>query len=467
MLASLKGLLGRVYATLPRNARYGKAFHETARILRASQYWDEKAIETYQIAELRRLLEHCGKNVPYYGESFRKAGFAPGDLKSVGDLEFLPLLDKARISERHADLRAQNLDERAFINVTTGGSTGLPLRFCQQKEVSWEREQAFISTLWERVGFRYGNDDRLVLRGAIVEQPGGIRHKPATREYFCSTYTTDPGHLSGYLELIKRKKIRFIHGHVSSIALFAQYVLSTGQKVSLKGVLGGSEKVYPFQRELVEKAFGCRLFSWYGQSEQVALAGECEHSDKYHIFPEYGILELVDSDGKPIRNPGKVGEIVGTGFNNFAMPMIRYRTGDLASFAEGHCAGCRRKYRLLERVEGRSYEYVVARSGNPVSLTGLIFGQHFQAFGCISKIQVYQDDPGRMEVRIVPGADFVKEAVEEEIRGKIRAAMGAEMEVSFSIVEKIEPSGSGKHRFLIQKLTAVGKHPALTPGPGA
>jgi phenylacetate-CoA ligase len=465
-MPSIKDLLGRVYANLPKAVRYGRAFQETSRLLKESQGWDEKTIEAHQLRELRRLAEHCDRNVPYYSESFRKAGFVPVDLKSIRDLESLPLLDKAQISAHAEALTSRNFAKRDLISVTTGGSTGLPLRFFQQRSFSWDREQAFISTMWERIGFRYGTDARLVLRGTIVARPGGIRYKPATREYFCSTYSTAPGHLENYLRLLKEKKIRFIHGHVSSIAIFAQHVLSTGQRIPLQGVLGGSEKVYPFQREWVEKAFGCRLFSWYGQSEQVALAGECEHSDKYHIFPEYGVLELVDGEGKAIHQPGKIGEIVGTGFNNFAMPMLRYRTGDLASFAEGHCPGCLRKYRLLERVEGRNYEYVVTRSGNPVSLTGLIFGQHFQAFGCINKIQVYQDEPGRLELRIVPGAGFVKVAVEEEIRGKIRAAVGSEIDVEFSIVDSIEPSASGKHRFLIQKLAAIGKQ-SLSPESGA
>jgi phenylacetate-CoA ligase len=350
-----------------------------------------------------------------------------------------------------------------MISVTTGGSSGTPLRFYQQRGLSWERELAFISTMWERIGFRYGKDTRLVLRGAIVENPNGIRYNPATREFICSTYNTDAKNLGKYLEVLEREKIGFIHGHVSSIALFAQYVISTGKKITLKGVLGGSEKVYPFQRELVRKAFGCRLFSWYGQSEQVVLAGACEHSEKYHVFPEYGILELVDETGNPVRSPGKVGEIVGTGFNNHAVPMLRYRTGDLASFAEGFCSGCGRKYQVLERIEGRNYEYVITRSGHPVSLTGLIYGQHFKAFGCISRMQIFQDEPGRMEIRIVPGADYDAHAIQEEFKEKIFAAVGPEIEATIVEVDNITPSETGKHKFLVQKLGIRSMSMAQTP----
>jgi phenylacetate-CoA ligase len=463
---AIRSLIGKAYAALPIGVRYGRTYRETASLLRESRYWSRERIESFQVSRLRELLQHALANVPYYSETLKSAGVVPEDIRALSDLRGIALLDKETILARAVDLRDRNLPERDFIPVTTGGSSGTPLRFFQQKSVSWEREVAFIGSLWERVGFRYGKDARLVLRGSPVANADGILYRPATREFVCSTYHTEPERLARYLDLLLKERIPFIHGHVSSIALFAQYVISTGAKVALKAALGGSEKVFPFQRDLVQRAFGCRLFSWYGQSEQVALAGECEHSPKYHVFPEYGILELIDEAGDPITRPGELGEIVGTGFNNPGMPFIRYRTGDLAVFAEGPCPDCGRNYPLLERIEGRNYEYVITRSGNPVSLTGLIYGQHFKAFGCIAKMQIDQAEMGKITIRIVPGAGYDAKEVETELKGKIHDAVGGEIEAEVQVVGRIPPSAMGKHRFLIQKLKPVFGPKAGSPEPG-
>jgi phenylacetate-CoA ligase len=447
-------ILARIYGWVPPSLRYGKVYRRTRAEIASHEPLTERRIEDVQIELLRRLLSHCLENVPFHAERIRSSGLDPMELRSVSQLRHLPLLDKSDIRAAGAGILARNFPSSETIEVTTGGSTGSPLRFVQQRGYSWERELAFISRMWERVGFRFGKDARLVLRGKTIQ--GGIRFDPKTKEYLCSTYETDASSLRRYLELLRSERIRFIHGHVSSIALFAQYLVSKGECVPLKAVLGGSEKPYPFQEELVRKAFGCKLFSWYGQSEQVVLAGECEGSELYHAFPEYGIVEIIDESGMPIDRPGMIGEIVGTGFNNFLMPFLRYRTGDRASFAAGTCGHCGRPYRLLNRIEGRDYEYVMNRDGNLISLTGLVFGQHFRSFGAILKMQVSQEIPGEIEIKIVPGLDFDEEAVVSELVGKIESASHSKVAATVKVVERIEPTAAGKHRFLIQKLTIPG-----------
>ena len=104
---------------------------------------------------------------------------------------------------------------------------------------------------------------------------------------------------------------------------------------------------YSLQRELLENAFQCKIFSWYGHNERTVLAGECEKSTYYHIFSEYGIVELIDRDGNVIEKD-KSGEVVVTGFNNAAMPFIRYRTQDIGVYANKECA-CGRQYPLFRR----------------------------------------------------------------------------------------------------------------------
>lgn len=439
---------GHLYGRIPFSLRAGRDFRETKALLENTQSWSRIKLQELQMQELARLLKHAYTYVPYYHHLFDETGLKPEAVHDFLDFEKIPFLTKDVINKNLDSLKATNYPEKDFNKVTTGGSSGIPLVFYQQEGFSKAREMAFIGMLWERVGFQLGRDKRLILRGQVVDNRSGMDYSPVTKELICSTYSMDDEHLLNYFARMKAQNYRFIHGHVSSIALFAQFLLEKNLSHQLQAVLGASEKVFPFQRELVAKSFNTRLFSWYGQSEQVVLAGECEYSENYHIYPEYGYTELIDDDGVRISDPGKQGEIVGTSFNNYAMPLIRYRTGDIGKYSSDRCK-CGREYELFEDVEGRNYEYIWTKDGRRISLTGLIFGQHFRAFERIKKMQLYQERAGQVEIRIVKSSAY-SHLDETEIKSVILKAAVSGLEVSFNYVDDIPHTERGKHQFLIQ-----------------
>jgi len=451
----LKQSLRYAYGLLPARLRFGKVFWDTYNFLQESQWWSREKLEQYQLEQLEKLLNHAYKNVPYYRRVFDERGLKPGDIQSIEDLRKLPFLTKEIIRKNKEKLKAANFHGSAFSNATTGGSSGDPFGFYNQVGYSNVRERAFIYSLWSRVGF-HESDKRLVLRGSTVKNDNKIEYNPTTKEIICSIYDMDENHLFLYFKKMKEEHVKYIHGHVSSIVIFANFLIRNNLSHNLRAVFGASEKVFPFQREIIKKAFNTRLFSWYGQSEQVVLAGECERSSLYHVFPEYGVLELIDEDGNNIYVPGQSGEIVGTSFNNYVMPFIRYRTGDVAKYSSQKC-NCGREYDLLEDIEGRSYEYIVTKCGNKISLTGLIFGQHFEAFEHIERMQIYQDKQGAIEIRIVKLQGYSKRD-EIEIDEIIKKAVGPALSVKFNYVKNIPLTARGKHRFLIQKLIVKSRY---------
>lgn len=448
----IQGPINYIYGNIPSEYKYGAVYRETYKFIKESETWSYNKLLEHQYLQLGRLLTYVYENCLYYKKIFDKISLNPLKLKDIDDIQKIPLLTKDIIRNNLEDIQSKAFNDKQIIFETTGGSSGNPFKFCSQKGFSRSREVAFIADLWDRIGYIFGKDVRMVLRGTIPNSADGIEYRPASKELICSTYYTDETHLYNYYKKMKDFNIQFIHGHVSSIAILAQFMVNNRLYYRLRAVLGASEKTYPFQRELIQQAFGTRIFSWYGMTEQVALAGACEHSDRYHIYPQYGILELVDKDGQIITKPGVLGEIVATGFNNYALPFIRYRTGDLAKYDIGFCEYCGRKYKLLKEVEGRNYEYVITKSGNKISLTGLIFGQHFNSFAHILKIQVYQEKPGCINIRIVKGKDFLQNIHEREILNVINKAVGSELDVQFSYLQDIPATYRGKHRFLVQKI---------------
>jgi phenylacetate-CoA ligase len=236
-----------------------------------------------------------------------------------------------------------------------------------------------------------------------------------------------------------------------------------GLRIRFDLILASSENVYPGQREALEEGFGGRFFTWYGHSELLVLAGECEHSPLAHAFPEYGILELVDEKGDVIDRPGITGEITGTGFNNEVMPLLRYRTGDYAEYAPGAgspavpehagpaCA-CGRAYPLLTSIRGRwLQEMIIGAHGERISITAL--NMHSDVFERVRQFQFFQDAPGEVEIRIVRGEGY-KEEDTRRIAEELAHKLGNAVRLGVVFLEEIPPTGRGKHRFLIQELPA-------------
>ena len=180
------------------------------------------------------------------------------------------------------------------------------------------------------------------------------------------------------------------------------------------------------------------------------MASECEKSTFYHIFPEYGFVELIGNDGKTVIKENEMGEIVATGFNNFIFPFIRYRTGDLGVYTYQKCT-CERSYSLLKSVEGRLQELVVTKGKGLVTLTALIFAQHFEAFSRVKEMQLVQEREGELVVKIAPTPQY-SENDQQEILSKMQKAVGNSLDINFEYVDHIPRTQRGKYRFLIQKL---------------
>ncbi len=181
--------------------------------------------------------------------------------------------------------------------------------------------------------------------------------------------------------------------------------------------------------------------------EMGALAGECEVSTRYHISPEYGIVELIGQDGKPVTGEGEVGEIVATGFNNFVLPVIRYRTQDLAVFSNKRCE-CGRNYTLLDRVEGRLQDLIVASDGGLMRRTS-IYDEEWRG---IKQIQFLQEKPGEVIVRVVRESSAGEAELERHILASIEPVFAGRCEFKVRFVGHIPRTRSGKYLFFVQKL---------------
>ena len=421
-------------------------------LLRRSRWWSREELLAYQAEALSRLLDHAYENVPYYRRIFDERGLVPADIRTPGDLALLPFLTKEIVQANLADLKARNYPESAFEYVRTSGSTGTPMGFYYERGTSRAKEWAFMKVQWDRVGYRF-TDRCVVLRGHVVNpaSDGACWRKALFgRWLIMSSHLMTEETLPAYIDRIRRFRPRFIQAYPSTAVVLARYMREHEIEAfpTVRAVLCGSENLYPWQRSLLAGAFGCRVFSWYGNSEQTVLAGECEESPHYHIFPEYGIVELIGRDGRPVERPGEAGEVVTTSLINPICPLIRYRTMDVAVLGEGPCS-CGRNYPLLEKVEGRVQDFIVTKDRRLISMTAV--NMHSGVFDNVAQFQFYQKVEGEVLMRIVKRPGYT-EADTEQILSELEKKFEGGVDVAIRFVAKIPRTRRGKYQFLIQDL---------------
>ncbi len=456
---STRNEIQKLRSLIPANLRYGGLYRRTFARLQVSQYWDEERLRELQVWELRRLLRHAREHVPYYARLLKDVGLNPEDVRGPEDLRALPLLSKEEIQALLPELLAQNFSPSARQERTTGGTTGTPLGFFVERGRTDPLERAFIARFWGWMGVRF-EDRSVILKGMVVEDRllrEGVYWQtsyPERHWTFFSAHHISDEHLDSYARKIRELNPDFIQSFPSGLDLLARYWIRKGLPPlpGLKMIHLSSETLRPEQRNRFEKAFGSRVFSNYGQSECAVLASECEHDAAYHVFPEYGVTEILRPDGTPTA-PGEIGEVVGTGFNNHVMPLIRYRTGDLAAWSRRRCV-CGRAFPLLEQLEGRGQDVVVAMDGHILPLNALIYGSHLPEFRHVKELQVRQRVKGELELGIVPYASFTPEIGEQICRRLERVADGS-LILACKVEDHIPLTPGGKFRLLVQDLPAT------------
>ncbi|QCX34376.1 phenylacetate--CoA ligase family protein [Caloramator sp. E03] len=440
-----------IYYSLPDKIRYGRDFRDFYNFLDKSQYWDKSKLQEYQIHKIKEIIQHAYNTVPYYYKLFNEYGIKPNAIQDFDDYKKIPYLTKEIIQNNLKELVSNNYknNNKNLLYVTTGGSTGIPTGFYIDKKFELIREWAFVTHIWKRVGYDINKVNKcVILRGNI---PFNGLYEYKNRELILSSYKLTEENMINYINLINKFNPDFIQAYPSSIYILSNYINENKIIINcknLKCILCASENLYEFQRKEIENAFNVKVFSFYGHTEHACIGGECEYSNYYHLQSEYGYTELINENGQEVTEEDEIGEIVATGFNNYVVPFIRYKTMDLAVNTNKTCT-CGRNYKLIKKVEGRLQELLITFTGRYISMTAI--NMHSNIFDNVQQFQFYQDTPGVCIFNIVKKPNYT-EKDEKIIYRELKKKLGDDMQLIIKYVDNIPRTKSGKYRFLIQKL---------------
>ena len=449
----LKEFIPPKYRIKYRMGRQYWKYWKVKNFLYKTQWWDKERIEEWQFQKVRQIVKYAYENVPGYHQLYNEAGLKPDDIQTLEDIKLLPFVTKELLRDNVEDFSSKAIPKKMQRYATTGGSTGIPFGFYNTRENN-AVENAFISTIWESIGFQIG-EKTAVVRGAFVGTEKTLFDRTLGQLYdallLSSYYLTDYTYPAYRGKLLKFKP-SFLHVYPSAITILSDLMKAYGDEGkfdSVKAILTASENLYEWQNRKIQSAFPqARIFDFYGHSEKVILAAMCEYSEQYHIWPFYGVTEILNGQDEEVQE-GKVGELVGTSFWNYATPFIRYRTMDSSKKGKFGCDKCGRHFQLLERIEGRLQEIIVSKRGRSISMTAI--NMHSDVFDNVKQFQFYQDTPGRVAFKIIRKNSY-SESDTAKIRQELMKKLGEDMDLKIVFVDEIARTQRGKYRFLEQKL---------------
>jgi len=402
-----------------------------------------------QRQKLHALIEHVYENVPYYRKVFDDLRLKPEDICESDDLHKLPLLSKQDVRQNLDRLFARNIDRRKMNMMATSGTTGSPLTvYVTSHNAATERALNLRMRQW--AGWQ-ANEKRATFSGYSVVPQGPQklplwRHDWPEHRLFLSPYHMTRENMGKYLEKLRDFHPKIIEGYPSYISFLALYLERIGETLPVQAVFTSSETLFPYQRQIIEERFESKIFDWYGLTERAASAAQCEYSDGYHVNAEKSLIEIVRPDGDPVAQ-GEHGEIVGTNLEEYGMPLIRYRSGDMSAFRAETCA-CGRGLPLIEQIQTRVDDIITTSDGrliNPAPLAGL-----FRNY-TIERGRIIQEDAGQYTVQIVPCNGFTASDADPIVLG-VRNVVGPEAKISVQVVDEIPCLPNGKYPFVVSKV---------------
>jgi phenylacetate-CoA ligase len=447
--AFMQDLMTTIYSRGRSRVKYGPKFYEYLTDLERTQWYTNEDLQALQDEKIRRLIWHAYHYVPYYRQLFDTIGISPKDVRNKHDLQSLPYLEKGTVQARLNDFRSSLYrDPRSVECFQTSGTTGKALNVYVSLD-ALQLEKAFMWLHRSWGGVKFGDKAAAFVGFPIVpvkrtSPPFWVYDRTENRMIF-SLQHISKANLSAYADELRRFQPDFIYGYPTAIYLMALYLCDAGiTSIRPKMVHTASETLLPQQRTVIEQAFGCQVFDWYGAAELIANIVQCERGN-YHIKMEYGVVEILNSNGTPAP-PGQIGELVCTGLNNLAMPFIRYRVGDTAIPKEGACP-CGRGGQLVERITGRTEDVIVTPDGRYLSRLDFVF----KGILNVQEAQLVQDTHDHLRVRIVPRPNFT-DRDSAQIMANLRERLGGQMRIEIEIMEHIPRTASGKFRYVISKV---------------
>ena len=395
-------------------------------------------LKALQKKRLSSILEYAQNHIPYYKTSNYK------------NLKDFPILTKDILRNSKSRLVSNKYDRSKLTEHHSSGSTGIQSFTYMTKDHQFYL-RAMQTHWWTWSGYNIG--DNLLQFG--ISQKRSFTKLIKDFFYKCDYVKAFGLSENELLEISKRSVNRnslFVAGYPSVINELAKSSLKTNLN-NVQGVICFGDKLFNGYKKNILSAFGAdvNIIDTYGCAEGLLMA--CKKDlDYYYIMSPHVYIEIVDDNGDDVKD-GEIGNVLVTCLTNYAMPLIRYKLGDLAIMLPKEDYPKKRSlnYPLLQKIVGRETDIVKTKKGvtiNVHSFTGIF--EHYQN---IKQFKIIQNDLEHIIVEYILDTNFkINTTTIKEIEEKFYELTDNSLSITFCKVEKIKSTLSGKPQIIESNL---------------
>ena len=416
------------------------------RFLSKFQWFDRKAIEEYQLARLRQIMAYAYVNVEFYRQHWPRDPVRK-PIMHLEEMAEFPVVEKRHIRDQARNLVSRQFASGDFLTAKTGGSTGTALRVHFDVMTQQKRNgAAILADSW--AGWRPGQV-RAALWGS-PPAPGNwkqrIRRWAHDRIFFLDTMNLSAESVQEFIGQVARRKPSILFGHAHSIYELALLIERLDMEIpKFRGIVSTSMTLLPSQRVKIESTFGVKVTDRYGCEEVGLIACECDKHQGLHVNQAHVLVEFGREQGPAVPS-GEPVELLVSDFNNVAMPLIRYAVGDEAVRGTRPCP-CGRGLALIDRLSGRTADYLIRVDGTRVSGISLV-EQTLTAIAGIEQLQIVQEEVHRFILNIVADEGY-SAGSETKLRAVFEANFGQGTDIAICRLRNLPQTARGKRVFSI------------------
>jgi phenylacetate-CoA ligase len=255
--------------------------------------------------------------------------------------------------------------------------------------------------------------------------------------------------MENYIKILRKFKPKTINSFASAMYTLSQYMENRGcEEINPEAILTTADMLFDYRRKTIERVFGCKVFDYYSGRDTTLQAAECPEHTGYHLSVENAVVEFI-KENEHVAS-GETGKIIITDLCNYAMPFIRYEIGDFGVLSNEICP-CGRKLPIMKSVKGRILDTIVTPEGK--MLTGEFFPAIFADYNIkgIEEYQIIQKRKDKLIIKLVKGKNFSDSDLNLYIN-IIKKNVGDQMNIEVQFVDKIEPTISGKSRYVVSEV---------------
>lgn len=324
-----------------------------------------KDLEALQLERLQALVKRVYEKIPFYKESFDKAGVKPEDIKTLDDLTKFPFTVKQDMRDAYPfGLFAVPREEVVRVHCSSGTTgTATVVGYTQADLERWG--DCFARFLYAagcgpestlQVSYGYG-----LFTGGLGAHNGGERAG-------CTVLPMSTGNTKRQVRLMKDFGVDCLcctPSYALNIAEVAEEEGYNPREFPIHAGILGAEPCSEATRAEIEQKLGIQVFDIYGLSEVMGpgVACECEKQHGLHVCEDQFIIEIVDPKTLQPVPDGEWGEVVFTTLCKDCSPLVRYRTRDISRILVGECE-CGRTFRRMDRIAGRTDDMMILRGVN-------------------------------------------------------------------------------------------------------